>query len=743
SVMYAADGSRLAVIDREVSRKVVPLKRIPKHVRNAVITAEDRKFWRHPGYDVEGIARAAVANVQARGVAEGGSTITQQLAKSEVGTEQTLERKMTELLYAVALENQFTKDELLERYLNQVYFGARAYGVEAAAEEFFRTRANRLTVDQGALLAAMIRSPNSADPRDRPRLAKQRRNAVLAAMAEQGYVKPGRLRKWQRRPLGVKESPSRKRKQPFVVDAVTRELLGNETFGKTLRARERALYYGGLRIHTTLDPQMQEAARDAILSYLPGGAPTGAIASVVPQTGEVKAIASGLDYADLEYDLPTQGRRQPGSAFKPFVYAQALQSGFPLEMSLSGSSPAYFEDVPDWSRDCPSAESCGVENYGGSSYGTLDMPEALQNSVNTAAAQLMLVVGPKNVVQLADRMGVNMVAANENLADEGKPLHNPSLVLGGFTRGTTPLEMASAFGVFANEGKRVQPHLIQRVTDSDGQVLYKAPKRSEEVLDPVVNGAMVEMMRAVVTSGTGTGAQLPSWEVAGKTGTTTDSKDAWFVGYTPVLSTAVWMGHPTAGVEMYGMTGGSTPASIWRSYMGTVLEGRDPVSFPDVDLSELDDLDGGKDVTVPDVVGDPESEALTRLGSRKLVGQISQDYSSAPAGTVIWTSPSAGETASPGDTVYVGVSIGPAPPPPPPPPAASGGGGGDEADKKKDEKQPPDDDEGDDDEGGDDEGGGDEGGGDEERPPPPDPDKGNGGGGNGNGGQPGGPGEDD
>jgi penicillin-binding protein 1A len=690
STIYDQEGNLLAVIDREISRRTVPLKQIPPRVRNAVIVAEDRKFYEHEGYDVEGISRALVANLQAGDIREGGSTITQQLAKSEVGTERTLERKASELLYAMALEDRFSKDELLERYLNQVYFGSRAYGIAAAAEEFFHTTPRKLKVHQAALLASMIRAPNSADPRDQPELATTRRNAVLRGMVDEGYLDPDRLKRLVERPLGVKESsPKRKRRQPHVVDAVERELLTLKALGKNRKQRERALYYGGLRVTATIDLDMQTAAMETIRNYLPGGAPTAAIATVDPATGEVKAIASGLGYDELKYDLPTQGRRQPGSAMKPFVYAAALQDGFPIGMSLDGASPAYFEGVPGWERDCSSQDKkvCGVSNYGGSSYGSMDMPQALKNSVNTAAAQLTIILGPKRVAQMARQMNVKIKRATNGIVTE-------SIGLGGLDQGVTPLEMASAYGVFANDGKRVQPYLIAKVEDRNGKVLYKSKRKPERVLDSPVNSAMIDMMRGVVTGGTGTGAALPSWPVAGKTGTTSSNVDAWFVGYTPVLSTSVWVGHAKGQVAMPGMTGGSLPASIWRSYMGQVLEGRKVESFPSPDPDGLVSRLEGKAVKVPDVVRMDETRALTALGKRKLIGEVRNESSGAPAGTVIWQSPRAGERASPGETVYIGVSTGYVPPPP----RSSGGGGSssssggsddDDAGKPPEEDAPP------------------------------------------------------
>jgi penicillin-binding protein 1A len=654
SVIVDGDGVVLAVIDRETTRRNLALRNIPSHLQQAVIAAEDRKFYEHDGYDVEGIGRAALANFRAREISEGGSTITQQLAKTHVGHERTLERKSRELLYALALEQRFSKDQLLERYLNYVYFGSRAYGVAAAADEFFHTSVGELKVHQSALLASLIRAPNTADPRTHPRLALRRRNAVLTAMADEGYIQRQRLQRLLARPLTVRpSSPERDVRQPHVVDAVVRELLNTEELGGTRQDRERLLYHGGLRITTTLDRRMQRTATRVIRSHLPYGTPTAAIATVDPATGQIKAIASGLRYRKLKYDLPTQGRRQPGSAFKPFVYAAALQEGFPIDMSLTGRSPAFFEGVPGWDRDCSILEkpTCGVSNYGGASYGRVDMADALRSSVNTAAAQLTVTLGPERVAKLADRMNIDIDAATNGRI-------TASIGLGGLDQGVTPLEMASAYGVFANDGRRVRPHLIAKVEQRSGRVLYEAQRDEQRVLDALVNTAVVDLMRGVVTAGTGTGAQVEGWDVAGKTGTTSNNVDAWFVGYTPVLSTAVWVGHARGQVTMPGMTGGALPATLWREYMAKVLRGRPEKRFDEVDLDALADRMATIEVTIPDVVGLHESDALTTLGDRKLLARVHRVASSMPAGTVVWQTPTAGQTSNAGDDVILGVSDG-------------------------------------------------------------------------------------
>ena len=652
STIYDGDGNLLAVVDREISRRVIPLRRIPRHVQHAVIAAEDRKFFAHPGYDIEGIGRASLANFRAREISEGGSTITQQLAKTQVGADRTLQRKATELRYAIALEKRYSKKQLLQRYLNLVYFGSRAYGIAAASEEFFHTTPPKLKVQQSALLAALIRSPNAADPRTRPGLARQRRNSVLRAMAHEGYIPRKSLRPLLKSPLGVRpSSPKRVVRQRHVVDAIQRELLATEGFSSSREERERLLYFGGLRITTTLDLQMQRAAGNVIRNFLPNGSPTAAIATVDPKTGAIKAIASGLFYSELKYDLPTQGRRQPGSAFKPFVYAAALQDGFPPEIPLTGASPAYFEGVPGWERDCDRHDKdvCGVSNYGGASYGQLDMGEALENSVNTAAAQLTMTVGHERVAKLAGSMNIDIEAATNGRITE-------SIGLGGLDQGVTPLELAAAYSVFANGGQRLRPHLIAKVADRKGRVLYEAKPEGKRILHPAVNAAVVKMMRGVVTRGTGTGAALASWDVAGKTGTTSNNVDAWFAGYTPALSTAVWVGHAQGQIEMPNMTGGSVPASIWREYMTEALDGRLIETFPQFDRQELAARLQDTVVTVPDVVGLDAGEALTRLGKSKLIGDVETAGDATSAGTITWQSPAAGEEASPGEEVLLGFS---------------------------------------------------------------------------------------
>jgi len=571
SVVYAADGSVLAVLHDEQDRRLVPLANLPDHVWQAAISAEDRRFFEHEGYDLEAIGRAAVANVRARGVAQGGSTITQQLAKQNfLSDEQTLERKARELTYAMALEDRLTKEELLERYLNQVYFGAGAYGVGAAAEEWFDVTPEHLTLEQAALLAGMIRAPGRLDPRRNPEAATARRNAVLRAMAEEGYITPERAEEAVGVEMGVMPQRERTVTEPYFVEAVKREFFANPAFGPDRAARVENLFNGGLAIHTTIDPRLQQAAHDIVERHYPSspGQRTAAIAAVDPRTGRVVATHSGGDFTAEAYDLATQGRRHPGSAAKLFVLATALERGRSVWSPIDGAGPRSFA----WDPHQPPYE---VRNFANASYGTISLHEALVRSVNTSFVQLMLETGVSYVVEKAGHLGVDAEAAFGPLHARG-----PALAIGGWHRGATPLEMASATGTFATGGERAPPYLIEWVTDARGAEIYRhAPVRVRAV-SPETAGTMIDAMRNVVSRGTGTRARIPGWDVAGKTGTAQNFADAWFVGTTAVLSTAVWVGHPDRRQPYPGMTGGQSAAPVWRDFMAVALEGVPPEPIP-------------------------------------------------------------------------------------------------------------------------------------------------------------------
>ena len=656
SVVYSSEGVPIAVLHDAVNREETTLEALPDHVWQAVLTAEDRKFFEHSGYDIEGIGRAALTNLQARGIAQGGSTITQQLAKVAVGSDLSYERKIEELLYAMALEQRYSKEELLERYLNEVYFGAGAYGIAAAAEEFFATTADRLRIEQAALLAGLIRSPSRLDPRRDPGAAEIRRNSILAGMEREGYLDAASAEVLRSLPLGVVPRRAEVVREPYIVEAVKQEFFRNPAFGETRADRIERLFSGGLSVYTSIDPNLQRIAETLVRAHFPGrDGVTASIASVDPRDGRVLAAAFGRDFDAEQFNLALQGRRQPGSAFKPFVMAAALEQGFPLGLTLEGRSGTEF-------RAEYLTEPWAVSNFGNASYERLAMEPALARSVNTAFAQLMMMVGPEHVLDLTDRLGIDRRAYGGQA--------NPSIALGGLDIGATPMEMASAYGTFANAGVRTTPHVITHVVDDRGEVIYEADGNPTQAVAPEVNAAMVEALKGAVRSGTGTAAQLSGWEVGGKTGTTQENRDVWFVGFTPVMSTAVWIGNPDVREDLHGMSSSRTAAPLWREYMLQALARVDPVPYPDADV-DYTVVRTGEQVDVPDVRRLHEIEAVSAIVAARLVPEIRPTPSGAPRGTVVWQSPNAGQSASVGDVVYVGVSTGVPPPPDPPPPASA------------------------------------------------------------------------
>jgi penicillin-binding protein 1A len=367
-------------------------------------------------------------------------------------------------------------------------------------------------------------------------------------------------------PLGVVPHRPPPDLEPFVVEAVKREFLANPSFGATETDRQRLLLTGGLHIQTTIDVGLQGAAADAT-QWLPAGLGV-SIAAVDPRSGAVRALYDGGAAANGQFDVATQGHRQPGSTFKPLVATAALEAGIPDWQPLAGTGPIEL--------DYPGAPQLWrVGNFDGESYGTVDLSEAVANSVNTAFAQLGVALGPDRIAAVARRLGIDVDA------DLGPPpSRGPSLALGGLTHGVSPLELASAYATFAAGGTHVTPHLIDRVTGPDGREIYRAKATTSVALDPATNGAMVGILENAVAEGTGSAASVPGWDVIGKTGTSDGAADGWFVGAVPVLSTAVWVGHPDREAPIPGLTGGTTSAPIWRAFMTEALQDATPVGFP-------------------------------------------------------------------------------------------------------------------------------------------------------------------
>ena len=572
SVVLARDGSEIAVLAGEQNRAITTLAGIPEVVQHAVVDVEDAGFFTHGGVDVRSILRALATNVAAGGIEQGGSTITQQYVKNVYLTqERTWSRKITEALYAVQVERQLTKDEILERYLNIAYFGHGTYGVEAAAEYYFGVPVSQVDLPRAAMLAGLIRSPARYDPITHPDAADARRAFVLSRMVDAGHLSPADAEAAAGVLLAslLDVTPLPAPAYPWFVEYVKKQLLASPALGATVAERAEALFSGGLRIHTTLDPRMQQLAEEAIATHLPDPAadPMGAIVSVEPATGEILAMAVGpapfgpctetdpaCTTTTVNPIVPGMGGsgRQAGSSFKPILDAAALEAGV-------GTSWATY------TRSGQRIAGCGTPddpwrptNYSSRDGGTIDMVEAVRRSNNVYHAKLIAEIGPDAVVAMARRLGIT------------SPLSPVcSLALG--TADVYPIEMVQAFATFANHGTRCTPYALTRVTDVDGHTLLTGSSDCTPVLDTEVADTMTTLLANVVARGTGTRAAIDR-PVAGKTGTTDDWRDAWFVGYVPQVATAAWVGYeqpaPMVDILGYGhVTGGTAPAAMWADYM--------------------------------------------------------------------------------------------------------------------------------------------------------------------------------
>ena len=575
SVVLANDGSLLAVLHREENRKSVPLSAVPQVVIDTVLAVEDSAFYEHGGMDLRATARALVSNVSAGDVVQGGSTITQQLVKNALLTpKQDLSRKVEEAVLALRLEDQMSKDEILERYLNTVYFGNGAYGVQAAAEVYFGVGAEQLGQPEAALLAGLIRNPIGYDPFLYPEVAKKRRDIVLDRLVTLGRLddrEAGRIRAepvpTERRNLDLLPKP-----KDYFVEEVTRRLLDDPRLGDDDAARYNALFKGGLTIKTTLDPRLQALAEEAVTSIVPDptGPFTASLVSVDPASGAVRALVGGRGFETDKFNIATQGTgQQPGSSFKPFVLATALEQGISPEASIDGRGPCLIPN-PGGTPD-----PYEVENFEGSAGGVISLADATRNSVNCAYARLGLIVGLDKVAETAARLGITTQL----------PADRPSMSLGSLE--VLPLDMAGAFATFAADGVHHDPYFVDEVLDRDGELLFGGGSEGLQVLSPDTARLTTSVLEQVVTAGTATRARFANGRpAAGKTGTTSDYADAWFVGYVPQLATAVWMGSPEGNIEMRNVggvrvTGGSYPARIWQAFMGPALAGQPVEPFPD------------------------------------------------------------------------------------------------------------------------------------------------------------------
>ena len=563
SVIYAVDGSRLGYVQSDEIRTPIPLGEIPRSLRNAVVAIEDENFWDHQGVDYAAIVRAGVSNLSSGRTVQGGSTITQQLARALYikDAERSFSRKIREAKLASELESRRSKRWILREYLNSVPFGTingrTAIGVEAASQMYFSEHAEDLKLHQAALLAGLPQAPSQYNPFRNPSAALERRNEVLQAMVKNRVISSSRARSAARRGLDLNRGDTyTKRREPYFFDYVQDQLI--ERYGAGVFRR------GGLKVRTTVDPNLQEAGRQGIASALPFPSdPSAAVVSIDPRNGHVKAMASSGQYDDRTFNLAAQGHRQPGSAFKTMVLATAIRKGVDPRSTTYDSKPLDL-NLRKWGR-------WKVSTYDKSYGGRMDLVQATLKSDNTVYAQLDLDLGPGEVRKTAKLMGITTKL--DGVPSEG---------LGGLRIGVSPLEMANAYATLASGGIRSEPKAILRVEFPDGTSENLGKPKRKRVLEDGVAYEVTKILEQNVQRGTGTKAQI-GCPAAGKTGTTDNFNDAWFAGYTPRLSSAVWVGYPNALREMRGVhgvdvAGGTFPAQIWGSYMN-VAKGTSCANF--------------------------------------------------------------------------------------------------------------------------------------------------------------------
>lgn len=547
----------------------IPFQQIPKHVRDAVVAIEDSRFYQHSGIDLKGITRALIHNIIPGGSMEGGSTITQQLAKiSLLTSERTVSRKIQDINYALQIEKVYTKDEILELYLNSIYLAHGNVGLEAAARYYFNKSANQLSLAEAALLAGLIQSPENYSPVKSPRKARNRRNLVLQKMLEQKYITKAQYNAAVASPVKIVKRSTTASIGAYFLDYIKEYLIKNEGF------TEEQLRFGGYQIYSTLDLSYQKQAEQVManLPQVPSRTqPQGALVTIDPKTGAVLAMVGGSNYGTSQYNRAIRSYRQPGSAIKPFVYATALEQGY--------TAATIFEDKP-LTINLPDGTEWKPENYDREYRGEMTLREALRDSVNSVAIQLVQEVGIDAVAAQMERMGIT------SLVKQGKAndLNLAPLSLGGLTKGVTPLELAMAYAPFANEGNYAQPFPVVKIADRHGNILKEFKPKLRPALSPQTAYITTMLLKDVVDRGTGVRAQLPGRPVAGKTGTTSDYTNAWFVGYTPEILTVVWMGNDRQDQPMIykGMNiGSSTTARLWGSYMRSVTKDLPVIDFPE------------------------------------------------------------------------------------------------------------------------------------------------------------------
>jgi membrane peptidoglycan carboxypeptidase len=662
STIYANDGRTVLATVYLDNREIVELDEVSEVMREAVLAIEDSGFYRHGPLDYSALLRALVINYKEGGFVQGGSTITTQLVKNTLGLDpfdRSFERKFQELALAIRVEEQYSKDQILELYLNEVYLGNGTYGVGTAADLYFHKDPSQLKLPQAALLAGLIRAPADYDPIVDPELAKLRRNDVINRMMALGWVDEERGEEAKTKPLGLAKNAGKLRlkRLPFFVsylqDLMVEDPEGSfERLGKTQNQRRRALFEGGLEIVTTLDPQWQRAADSAAnagWAVAPNGfgpAPEVGIVTVDNASGAIRTMLSGRRYARDAKDFVTTGH-QPGSAYKPFILASAFEQGIPPTQVFDSSSPARFpginQDGSTWVVD--NAEGPG-------SRGLVDLWEATASSINVVFARLILEIGPGDVDDVTERMAA-LTGIKKNVRD-----------IPGFASQATgsvemsPLEMAAGFQTIANGGVHCIPYTIQSIS-RDGDRLYRHRRDCEQAIERDDANLITAMLRGVVNGGTASSAfgRFGSWPVAGKTGTAQQNTNVWFVGYTKQVSTSVWVGYPGNPQPLnnyFGTSvfGGTIAAPIWVTYMNRVMSGLPSAGFPAPPQPQT--------ARLPSVVGLDVKAAIKELADAGFRATTRRVDSVESEGTVVGQRPGPGTVAE-GSIVVLDVSTGVAP----------------------------------------------------------------------------------
>jgi len=607
--VFDATGREIGILRKFDTAIPVTQADIPEVLKQAVVAAEDQRFYSHRGYDLFGVMRAAWADFRGGTIVQGGSTITQQYIKSNyTGGERTFSRKVREVLLANSLDRKEDKDEILYLYLRDIYLGGGAYGVGAAAETYFKKPVKELTLSEAALLAGIIPAPSDYEPRTNPAAAEANRVRVLDQMRDQERITAAQHADARGQRLFLLGTDGPEPSGPATVVhplelAASSEPYYFDVVRRYLEARypTDVLYRGGLKVETALDPRLQDLAEKAVADALKGTLPPleMALATIEPTTGFLRAVVGGRDFTKSNVNLalgscpPRAGGalapagepvclsgggtgRQPGSSFKPFTLAAAFEKGIGPSRVYSGPGEYTFPDCR--------GVGCTVKNVESGAFGSITLRSATHNSVNTVYAQLVKDVGVKETAALAHRLGITMVSADGK--QRNGEAFGPSLTLGAAE--VSPLDMAAAYSVFANRGLQLAATPVVRITDSAGRVIEdNSNRRPVRVLDEAVADNVTDVLKGVITSGTGKGADIGRPDgTAGKTGSTERNADAWFVGYTPAMSTAIWMGYSDSNTRslknikgVATVYGGTIPASTWKELMGAALKDAPPADF--------------------------------------------------------------------------------------------------------------------------------------------------------------------